>query len=108
VDEFFARVGPARLNIAVRLHGAILGCCAGVPPLILGYRDKCRDFADSLYLGKRCVYLPEAQMGDVAIALGSAIESADKQRHRIIARALELKKQLIDYCGRVAATSQQA
>ncbi len=102
VPAFFEYVGPATVNIAVRLHGAILGCCVGVPPVILGYREKCLDFAESLYLRKWCVYLPEAQMGDVAITTASAIDSATDARQRIIARALSLKQCLIDYARRIA------
>ncbi len=101
VEEFFAHVGPAVINIAVRLHGAILGCCAGVPPLILGYRDKCRDFAESLGLERWCVDLPSAEMGDVAIATAAAMQAAPFVREDTIARARAQKQTLIAYCDRI-------
>jgi hypothetical protein len=56
-DEFFDLVGPARFAISVRLHGAVLAACAGVPPLMLSYRDKCHDFMESLGLGEWAVDL---------------------------------------------------
>ena len=30
--------------IGVRLHAAVLACCAGVPPILFAYRSKCEDF----------------------------------------------------------------
>jgi polysaccharide pyruvyl transferase WcaK-like protein len=101
VSEFFDYVGPATANVAVRLHGVILGCCAGVPPIILGYRDKCLDFADSLGLAKQSLYLPEAQMGDIAITTASALEAAPKMRPLVLSRALELKGRLVAHVQRL-------
>jgi polysaccharide pyruvyl transferase WcaK-like protein len=102
VDAFFNHVGPATVNIAVRLHGVILGCCAGVPPIILGYRDKCLDFAESLYLQKSCIYMPTARMGDVTITTNAAIETAPQSRHRMIGRAQALKTRLLAYTQQIA------
>jgi len=102
VEGFFTHVGPATVNIAVRLHGAVLGCCAGVPPVMLGYREKCLDFAESLLLGETCVYLPTAGSGDVAIAVGTAIEGAEEDRGRVLARAQKLRARLASYAGRIS------
>jgi len=102
VDEFFNRVGPATLNVAVRLHGAILGCCAGVPPLMLGYRDKCLDFAESMGLDDACVHLPTAAPGDLTERLRLVAAEAPRRRADVIAAALKLKGRLTEYAGRIA------
>jgi lipopolysaccharide transport system ATP-binding protein len=49
-EEFFSAVAMCSASIGLRLHLSILSACAGVPPLILGYRDKHLDFAQSLQL----------------------------------------------------------
>ncbi len=102
IDEFFERVGPVTLNVAVRLHGAILGCCAGVPPLMLGYRDKCLDFAESMGLNDACVHLPTARPGDLAERLRHVAGEAPRRRGDVIAAARKLKVRLSEYAGRIA------
>ncbi|MCW3058882.1 MAG: polysaccharide pyruvyl transferase family protein [Capsulimonas sp.] len=55
-QEFFEAVSPCAFTMSVRLHGAVLSCCAGVPPIMLGYRDKCLDFMESMELEQ--FYIP--------------------------------------------------
>lgn len=47
---FFHLAAACDFCIAVRLHAAILCCCLGIPPLMLGYRTKCLDFMTSMHL----------------------------------------------------------
>ncbi len=49
-QEFFQAVGGAVALIGVRLHSAVLAACAGVPPILISYREKCGDFMASLGL----------------------------------------------------------
>lgn len=49
-------VGACTALIGVRLHSAVLAVCAGVPPVLLGYRDKCLDFMLSMDL--ESMYIP--------------------------------------------------
>ena len=49
-EAFFALCRGAGLVIGVRLHSAVLACCAGVPPLTIAYRRKHHDFAASMGL----------------------------------------------------------
>jgi polysaccharide pyruvyl transferase WcaK-like protein len=51
-EQYCGYVGGCHMVSSVRLHGAILACCAGVPPLLVGYRDKCRDFMESMQIGE--------------------------------------------------------
>lgn len=48
VDRFFEVLRGISLIISMRLHGAILASCAGVPFLLCNYRPKCFDFAASI------------------------------------------------------------
>ncbi|RJR51526.1 MAG: polysaccharide pyruvyl transferase family protein [Desulfobacteraceae bacterium] len=47
---FFDYVRGAALILSMRLHGAVLASCAGLPFLLCNYRAKCRDFTASLGL----------------------------------------------------------
>lgn len=101
VAGFMDYVGPSTLNVTVRLHGAILGCCAGVPPVMLGYRDKCLDFAESIGMADACVYLPAARTGEVTLAVGRGLETAEADRRRVLARCGALRDRLMSYVRRV-------
>lgn len=48
IDRFFEVLRGVSLIISMRLHGAILASCAGVPFLLCNYRPKCFDFAASI------------------------------------------------------------
>lgn len=47
-DDFFALSARARMSLGVRLHCAVLSCCAGLAPLAIAYRGKGYDFAESM------------------------------------------------------------
>lgn len=49
---FFALAAGACMSLGVRLHCAVLSCCAGIAPLAVAYRGKGRDFAASVGLGE--------------------------------------------------------
>jgi len=51
--------------IGVRLHSAVFACCAGVSPVMLGYRTKCLDFMSSMGLEPR--HVPFLHMTENAI-----------------------------------------
>jgi polysaccharide pyruvyl transferase WcaK-like protein len=91
VEEFFGRVAPCSLMLAVRLHAAVLACCVDVPPLLVGYRDKCSDFMESLALGELLVPFP-LQKPD-ALRAGVALVLRDHARLRAsIAREVSLTR----------------
>ncbi len=76
--------GRARFALGVRLHSAVFAAACGVPPLLIGYRDKCRDFAESVGLGGSVVDL--AQFDAVAFrarlaALHVSPETAGRRLH---------------------------
>lgn len=48
VHDFFESLRGAALVLSMRLHGAVLASCAGVPFLLCNYRSKCHDFAASI------------------------------------------------------------
>ncbi len=99
-EEYLRRVGPCTLTLAVRLHAAVLSCCAGTPPLMLGYREKCLDFMASLQLERWHVDLgsPEGDIHALALELAGC---ADSLRAPIWARARARREELQAYVGRV-------
>lgn len=48
--RYIRLVSGASVVVAVRLHAAILACCAGTPSLLFSYRQKCEDFMASMGL----------------------------------------------------------
>lgn len=85
--EFFELVSPCTFTLAVRLHTAILSCCVGVPPLMLGYRDKCRDFMESVELTSWYVELHTAKAGEVESRAMQLSEEASALRPSVLGKA---------------------
>jgi hypothetical protein len=87
VEDFFALVGPCAFTLCVRLHAAVLSTCAGVPPLSLGYREKCLDFMASLELEDWYVDLPTARPAALRERILHLSREAPRLRGPILARA---------------------
>jgi polysaccharide pyruvyl transferase WcaK-like protein len=101
-EEFFALVAPCHVAIAVRLHAAILACCLGVPPLMLGYRDKCLDFMESMELQNWHIPLDRVQPGELRTMAHALIGCAAGLRPEILASARAWKAKIVRYVGQQA------
>lgn len=66
-EALMDHLGDCHLTLAVRLHAAVLSCSVGVPPVLLGYREKCQDFMESMDLGDWC---PDMTRDDPAVLPG--------------------------------------
>jgi polysaccharide pyruvyl transferase WcaK-like protein len=93
-DAFFQATAPCAFTVAVRLHAAVLSCCVGVPPLMLGYRDKCRDFMESMGLDHWHVALDAAEAGEVAAKTALLAAQAPDLGPVVLERALAWKTRL--------------
>lgn len=102
--DFFELVAGCRFTVAVRLHAAVLSCCVGVPPLMLGYRDKCLDFMESMHLEQWHVSLQNAQPLEIGEKLLYLSEMAMDLRPDVMAQANVWKKTIESY---VAETLSQ-
>lgn len=49
-DKFRSQITGAQFSVNVRLHASVLSLCTNTPSILLGYRDKCHDFMQSLNL----------------------------------------------------------
>jgi polysaccharide pyruvyl transferase WcaK-like protein len=102
IDQFFDIVGSCHLLLGVRLHAAILASCIGVPPILLGYRDKCADFMESMDLANLLLNF-ETVTADAILEKISYIESSDSDiRTSIHAKALHWKRTQADFIKAVA------
>jgi len=107
-DEFFEIVQTCHFTLGVRLHSVVLSCCAGVPPLMLGYRDKCLDFMQSMDLEDWYVNLQTAESGEILEKTLMLSRNAHQLRSPILFKAQEWKlkieqyviKTLLGSCGR--------
>lgn len=97
-DEFFRLVEDCLFIITVRLHAGVLACCAGVPALMLAYRDKCIDFMESMDLRNWCLDVRAAQVAPPVDELGqSLIDQAPAMRKSVLKRAQSWKRALMAY-----------
>ena len=95
--EFFAVASPCRFAVAVRLHAAVLACCAGVPPLMIGYRPKCEDFMESMELQEWNMVLAKTQRGEIARRISDLARCSVELRSLVFARAQAWRKRLREY-----------
>jgi polysaccharide pyruvyl transferase WcaK-like protein len=99
-EAYLELVGPCTLALVVRLHAAVLSCCAGTPPLMLGYRDKCLDMMASLGLERWHVDLTSPE-GDILAPALELAEVADGLRATVLERARARRQGLIGYVQRL-------
>lgn len=74
----------ATLSLGVRLHSAVLAASAGIAPLLVGYRDKCADFAESLGMAENVVPMAgfdEARLMDRFTRLAENPQGAGQGLH---------------------------
>ena len=103
-EAFYHLTSSCSFVIAGRLHAAILACCMGVPTLMLGYRDKCLDFMESMQLTEWCVSLQAARPGTIADKVQSLEETAPRLRAEILPRAQYWKRAIEAYARNIAVT----
>lgn len=103
VEELWGIIAPCRFTMGMRLHAAILSACAGVPPLMLGYRDKCLDFMQSVHLQDHYVDLASAQPGEIAERTLLVAGGADGMRSNILSRCLKWKARQAQYAQSIIA-----
>jgi len=99
-DSFFRRAAPCTFAITVRLHAGILAACAGVPPVVLGYRDKCLDFCRSIGIYDHHVDLQCAPPEAVRETVERVRAAAERSRPEILQRANERRRAILDFVRR--------
>jgi polysaccharide pyruvyl transferase WcaK-like protein len=94
---FFDAVAGCSFMVAVRLHAAILSACIGVPPLMLGYRDKCLDFMESVGLEAWHVSLNAAAPGEIGARMARLSEQAPGLGPQVLERACGWRRRLEEF-----------
>jgi polysaccharide pyruvyl transferase WcaK-like protein len=97
VEQFFQLVGRCRFTVSVRLHGGILSAACGVPPLLLGYRDKHLDFVSTM--GETCAHVSvkDENADEVAHAVSTLSESPSCLRSEVLRHALHWRAVLAEH-----------
>lgn len=96
-DQFFERVAPCTFTISVRLHAAVLSTCVGVPPLMLGYRDKCLDFMESMGMEEWYVPLHQTSGGEIREKVSILAQQGATMRNDVLHRAQHWRDRLRQY-----------
>jgi hypothetical protein len=89
-DRLIETLASCRLTLAMRLHAAILSCCAGVPPLVVAYRDKCADFMETMGMSEWMLDPRSPLLSALGARLDDLKAQADSLRERLLARAQAL------------------
>jgi len=96
-------LADCRMTVAVRLHAAVLSCCAGVPPLLLSYRDKCLDFMESMRLDAWAIPLEHEHIHRFEPTLDKLTEQSPALRDDVWQRAHDYKQTLQAYSRTILA-----
>jgi len=75
-DSILDQIAGCTVMVGVRLHSAVLAACAGVPPILLGYRPKCLDFMSSMRLEDRNIDLLASDVRTVEARIEELSSSA--------------------------------
>jgi polysaccharide pyruvyl transferase WcaK-like protein len=98
---FFALLEGATLSIGVRLHAAVLSCCAGVPPVLVGYRDKCLDFMESVDLVPLHVPLEAVSRAALQDAIHRVVRGGEPLPRKVLAIAKHWRGELASYAAEI-------
>ncbi len=101
ISELLSLLSPCQVMLSMRLHGSVFACCAGVPPVLLGYSDKCVDFAESMGLLDFHHSVNSFDSDAVLGLVEKVIHEGEDLRHTIRQRATAYRERLIDYTERV-------
>ena len=103
-EECFSLLEDCSFTIAIRLHAAILSVCVGVPPLMLGYRDKCLDFMESVDLSQWYVDLNTASPGEMRSRAYDLSAAAPSLRADTLAQAQKWQRVQHEYLETIRAS----
>lgn len=94
--EFQEKVRRVQVFVGIKLHACALAMCSGVPTLIVGYREKCREFAVSVGAQDFC---PRSD----TLEVGQMLEMVDQLRTRgraiadeMLAHSHAIRQRLVD------------
>jgi polysaccharide pyruvyl transferase WcaK-like protein len=96
-EDFATLVGPCQYGIAVRLHAAVLAGCVGVPTLMLGYREKCLDFMESVGLERLHVQLERGRRAEVLAAIETLEAHSGSLRAELLSNIRRYQSSLRSY-----------
>lgn len=97
VSELLTLLSDCQMTLAVRLHAAVLSCCAGVPPLLLSYRDKCMDFMESMGLEQWAIPMQPDRLDSVEASLRHLADESLGMRERVWSTAHGYQEKLKAY-----------
>jgi len=92
-------IGGCAGLIGVRLHSAVLAACAGVPPFLFGYRDKCADFMMSVGLERNHVDISQglADSEERALACTEPTALSQSARFDLLSQSLRWRQVQSDF-----------
>lgn len=73
--------------VGIRLHSAVLATCVGVPPIMLGYREKCLDFMLSMDLEEAHINLLTTVPETIEDRIEALLRTPPKSPTEILRRA---------------------
>lgn len=99
--EFARLVSDCAVVISMRLHGSILATCAGVPPLMLRYGDKCDDFAESMGLQQHVLRIGGIAEEAILELVGRIDGQGGRLRDAVLQTARSYKARQADFAQRL-------
>ena len=97
--DFFRIARGVEIAIGVRLHCAVLSCCAGVAPLGVAYRDKGLDFAKSMNISPWMIDPEQMGINTLAERAESLVQTAGSVASAAHERALHWRSILRRYAA---------
>lgn len=102
-EAFFRLCSGSSVVVCVRLHAAVLACCASVPPLLIGYRDKCADFMESINRGDLLVPFPTGNGEELRAGIERVVERRTELARSIGVEVEAARGRIRSYADRILA-----
>jgi polysaccharide pyruvyl transferase WcaK-like protein len=101
VEGFLRVVSSCDLMISMRLHAAVLAMCRSVPVVSIEYQPKCRDFMDSMDLGRYNIHPDDLDAARAEQLIYDALRCSLEIRDAIRQRATYYQNQQADFAARI-------
>lgn len=89
----------ASLSIGVRLHSSVLASMCGLPNILIGYRDKCLDFAKSIGMEEHLISLDEFSPESLSAVVDGAISSTKNLGEALHEECVRLRQNIKAYAS---------
>lgn len=101
-DQYCMLAKSASLSIGLRLHSSVFASACGLPNALIAYRDKCRDFAETVGMEDALVSMHEGLPGNLADIVEQEIRGGRQRGEALHAQCLKASAVIREFASEIS------